>query len=158
MKILGIDPGTATTGYGIIEIKNGFVKSLEYGCIKTSAGTEKSKRLEIIYRSLTEIIKKFSPEIIAVEKLFFSKNVKTALSVGEARGIVLLAAAQNKLKLYEYTPLQVKMVLSGYGKASKGQIKEMVKIHLALDEVPRSDDAADALAIALCHCIGLNEL
>lgn len=156
MKILGIDPGTATTGYGIIEVKNGSIKPVDYGCIKTSAKMEKARRLEVIYSSLTEIINKFSPHIIAVERIFFSKNVKTALSVGEARGVVLLAASQNKLKIYEYTPLQVKMVLSGYGRADKSQIKEMVKIHLDLDEAPRSDDAADALAIALCHCIGIN--
>jgi len=148
--ILGIDPGFAITGYGIIE-KTGKteIKFLDYGCIITDSKQDFSERLEIIYRELCEIINKYKPSLIAVEELFFCKNVKTALKVGHARGVILLAAINNKILLKELTPLQVKQGITGYGKADKKQIQKMVRVILNLKEIPKPDDAADALAIAI---------
>ena len=147
MRILGIDPGTARLGFGIVDEN----VSITYGVIETDKDLEPEKRLLKIYNSLEEIVKKFSPEEISLENLFFNKNVKTAISVGEARGVVMLVAAKNNLKVTSYTPLQVKQGVTGYGKATKKDIQFMVKMILNLEEIPKPDDAADALAIAITH-------
>ncbi len=149
--ILGIDPGIADTGYGIIgSDTSGNLKCLNYGTITTKAKLELADRLEIINKELNKIIKKHKPNLIAVEQLFFCKNVKTALIVGQARGVVLLTAKKNKIPLAEYTPLQVKQSVAAYGQASKMQVQKMVKLLLNLDIIPKPDDAADALAAAIC--------
>ncbi|MFW0862703.1 MAG: crossover junction endodeoxyribonuclease RuvC [Candidatus Komeilibacteria bacterium] len=148
--ILGIDPGFADTGYGIVEFIGGKTKTLGYGSIKTPAKQDFSERLEYIYNELNKLIKKYKPGSIAVEQLFFYKNVTTAIKVSQARGIVLLAAQQNKLSIHEYTPLQIKQSLTGYGRAEKKQMQLMIKAVLGLKEIPKPDDAADALAVALC--------
>lgn len=149
--ILGIDPGIADTGFGVIaKQKNGSLVCVDYGSIKTSAKISLSDRLEILSCELSKIIKKYQPETIAVEQLFFCKNVKTALVVGHARGVVLLTAKQHKVGLIEFTPLQIKQAVSTYGKASKMQVQKMVKLLLNLKELPKPDDAADALAAAIC--------
>jgi crossover junction endodeoxyribonuclease RuvC len=150
MKILGVDPGTATTGYGIIETKGSRLKALEYGCILTAKTSPLEERLAEIYRDLQKLIKKHRPEILAVESVFFYNNVKTAISVAQARGVVLLCATQHKLKLLEFTPLQIKNSLTNYGKAEKKQVQYMVKNLLNLKDIPKPDDAADALAVAIC--------
>lgn len=150
MIILGIDPGIADTGFGVIKNSGNKLLCLDYGSIKTGAKSELSDRLEIIHNELNKIIKKYNPVLIAVEQLFFCKNVKTALVVGQARGVVLLTAKQSKLAFKEFTPLQVKQAVSSYGKAEKSQIQRMVKLLLNLKEIPKPDDAADALAIAIC--------
>ncbi|MFH1454279.1 MAG: crossover junction endodeoxyribonuclease RuvC [Armatimonadota bacterium] len=151
MIILGIDPGTATTGYGIIHTSGDVVDLIKYGCIKTSSDTEKKYRLKQIYEALTLLIDEYNPDILAVELLFFNKNTKTALSIGEVRGIIFLACAVKNVKLFEYTPLQVKNTLVGYGRADKNQMKQMVQLQFNLEKPPTPDDAADAVAIALCH-------
>ncbi len=148
--ILGIDPGIADTGFGVIETNGNKTKCLEYGSIKTKAKTELSERLEILNKELDKVIKKYKPKLIAVEELFFCKNVKTALIVGHARGVILLTAKQNNLPVVEFTPLQVKQAVSTYGKASKLQVQKMVKLLLNLKQIPKPDDAADALAVAIC--------
>lgn len=149
--ILGIDPGTATLGYGIISQQGNRLSLLEHGCIKTKAKDALEQRLEYIYNDLQKLISSHLPDEIAVEKIFFSKNVKTAISVAQARGVVMLTAAQAKIKMAEYTPNQVKMSVCGYGNADKKQVQEMVRRLLALPERIKSDDAADALAVAICH-------
>ena len=149
MKILGIDPGTATTGYGVIENNHGKLKLVEYGCILTSKLKTLDERLEEIFSDLNKIIKKHRPQILAVESIFFYKNLKTAIAVSHARGVVLLCARKNKLRLVEFTPLQVKNILTGYGKADKKQVQYMVKAQLGLKNIPKPDDAADAVAIAI---------
>ena len=141
MKTLGIDPGTTRIGYGIIE--NDLV--VDYGLINGK------NSLEIIHQEIKRIILKHNPDVVSIEKLFFSKNVKTALRVGEARGVILLAAHEEKIPIREYTPIQVKLAVTGYGKADKKQIQQMVKVLLKLSEIPKPDDVADALAIAICH-------
>ncbi|MFH1822274.1 MAG: crossover junction endodeoxyribonuclease RuvC [Patescibacteria group bacterium] len=149
--ILGIDPGIADTGYGIIsKDKEGNLVCLSYGIIKTSAKMEMTRRLELINQGLDKIIKEHKPKLMAVEQLFFCRNVKTALAVGQARGVVLLTAKQNKVPIVEFTPLQVKQAVAAYGQASKMQVQKMVKLLLKMDELPKPDDAADALAIAIC--------
>ena len=150
MIILGIDPGIADTGYGIIEVDGSKLKCIEYGSIRTRANTALSKRLKKLYSDLDNIIKKHQPDVIGVEELFFCNNVKTALIVGQARGVVLLCAEQHALILKEFTPLQVKQAVSSYGQASKMQVQKMVKILLNLKVLPKPDDAADALAVAIC--------
>lgn len=151
MIILGIDPGIADTGYGIIKKgKNGKFFCLDYGSIKTPAGAELADRLYTLNSELDKIIKKHRADLIAVEQLFFCKNIKTALIVGHARGIILLAAKKNKTPVAEFTPLQVKQAVTAYGQAEKGQVQKMVKLILNLKEIPKPDDAADALAIAIC--------
>jgi crossover junction endodeoxyribonuclease RuvC len=150
MKVLGIDPGTATTGFGVLEKKDGKLTALDFGVISTSKDLPMQLRLNIIFQDLTELIKHHKPDIIAVEKLFFVKNITTGISVGQARGVVLLTAAQADLDLHEYTPLQVKQSVTGYGQANKRQVQEMVQKILKLDVLPTPDDAADALAIAIC--------
>jgi crossover junction endodeoxyribonuclease RuvC len=149
--ILGIDPGIADTGYGLINKEsNGRITCLEYGSVRTRAGNETSVRLEKIYSDLDKKIKEYKPQLMAVEQLFFCNNVKTALAVGEARGVVMLLARKNKLEVTEHTPLQVKQAVSAYGRASKMQIQKMVQFLLKLEDLPKPDDAADALAVAIC--------
>ena len=151
MIILGIDPGTATTGYGVIRSEKGKIQAVGYGCILTKSSGGLENRLVTIFDELTEIIKKFKPEMIAVEELFFASNAKTAISVGHARGVILLACSKAKIPVYEYTPLQIKQAVCGYGRADKQQIQKMVKALLNLEKIPKPDDAADGLAIAICH-------
>lgn len=151
MIILGIDPGTAICGYGVVEKENYNFKLLDYGAVNTPAGMALEDRLVRIYDGITALIKKYHPEEMAVEELFFNNNAKTALSVGHARGVVLLAGAHQHIPVYEYTPLQVKQNVVGYGRADKGQVQYMVKTVLNMREIPKPDDAADALAIAICH-------
>lgn len=149
--ILGIDPGLADTGYGVIEKEaNGKLVCLEYGTIRTPAKENLDTRLEMLNSKLDKIIKKYKPKLMGVEELFFCKNVKTALVVGHARGVILLTAKQNKVLIVEATPLQVKQAVSAYGQASKLQVQKMVKLLLNLKELPKPDDAADALAVAIC--------
>ncbi|MGI5875711.1 MAG: crossover junction endodeoxyribonuclease RuvC [Dethiobacteria bacterium] len=150
MIVLGIDPGLATTGYGIVVKEGNQYYEKDYGYINTPAGMDLHQRLLIIFRSIGVLIDRYAPEAVAVEKLFFSKNTRTALQVGEARGAILTATAEKGLPVYEYTPLQVKQAVAGYGRADKKQVQQMVSILLRLAEPPRPDDAADALAVALC--------
>jgi crossover junction endodeoxyribonuclease RuvC len=152
MIILGIDPGFAITGYGLIKFdpKNQKIEVLDQGCIRTSLKSPFSERLMIIYEKIDELIKKNKPDKAAIEKIFFAKNMKTAMQVGEARGVITLVLAQHKLPILELTPLQVKQSLTGYGQATKQQMQKMVKMVLCLKEVPKPDDVADALAIAIC--------
>ena len=151
MTVMGVDPGTATTGYGIIrEIQTG-VSLVTYGVVKTPAGEPLPTRLQIIYRELRRLTEEFRPLSAAVEKLFFSRNVRTAMSVGQARGVALLALTDAGLTLGEYSPMEIKQAVTGYGAADKHQVAEMVRALLTLDHIPRPDDAADALAVAICH-------
>ena len=149
--ILGLDPGTATTGYGIVEEKGGKLSLVDYGCIETKAGKELPRRLDEIYEDLNILIKKYNPDEIAIEELFFAANAKTAIAVGHARGVLMLSSEKSGKKIAEYTPLQVKQSITGYGRADKRQVQEMVKTFLKLGEIPKPDDAADALAVAICH-------
>ncbi len=149
MRIIGIDPGTGILGFGVIDVDKNKVTCVDAGVIKTPANQEDSDRLETIFKDLEEIIKQHKPDVMAVEKLFFSQNVTTAMSVSQARGIVLLLGKQHKLELHEFTPQQIKQALTGYGKATKAQIQEMVRVILKLKETPKPDDAADALACAI---------
>ena len=151
MIILGIDPGIGRCGWGALEVKGTKLKVIDFGCIETSSKLETSKRLEEIHNKITKLIKKFSPDALVLEELFFNTNAKTAFVVGQARGVVLLAGAQNKLKNFVYTPLQVKIAVTGYGRAEKDQVGKMVKTILALKSIPKPDDTADALAIAITH-------
>jgi crossover junction endodeoxyribonuclease RuvC len=151
MKVLGIDPGTATTGFGLISKDGSKISKLDYGVISTSKDLEMPKRLSILFDDLQELVHSHRPDVMAVEKLFFTNNITTAMSVSQARGIVLLVASQNNIEIAEYTPLQVKMAVTGYGKATKKQVQEMVKKILKLNIIPKPDDAADALAIAICY-------
>jgi crossover junction endodeoxyribonuclease RuvC len=148
--ILGIDPGIADTGFGIIANQKDKLTCLGYGSIKTSSKLDLADRLEIINLELSKLIKKYKPDLIAIEELFFCKNAKSALIVGQARGVVVLTAKQNKIPAVEFTPLQVKQAVSTYGHAGKEQVQKMVKLLLNLKELPKPDDAADALAIAIC--------
>lgn len=150
MIILGIDPGTATTGYGLIEDKNGKLKIVDCGCICTKKSLAMPERLGLIAKNLKKIIKKYKPQAMAVENLFFFKNAKTAITVGQARGVILFIGENEKLEVLEYTPLQVKQAVVGYGRADKNQIQQMVKAILNLKTAPKPDDAADALAVAIC--------
>jgi len=151
MIILGVDPGTAITGYGVLQSDGDDLRTITYGAITTPADWLQPRRLQHIYAELSALIAKHQPTDAVVEKLFFSKNVRTALSVGQARGVALLAAAQAGLAIHEYTPLQIKQAVVGYGRAEKQQIQQMVKLLLQLDSIPQPDDAADALAVAICH-------
>jgi crossover junction endodeoxyribonuclease RuvC len=151
MRVIGIDPGTAITGWGVVEGEDNYLSLVAAGVITTSAGTPLPKRLQIIYHELTLLIEEWQPESSAVEELFFSKNAKTALAVGHGRGVALLALANANLSIAEYKPLEVKQAITGYGGADKWQIQQMVKLLLSLDDIPRPDDAADALAVAICH-------
>ncbi len=151
MVILGIDPGTAITGYGLVAKQGNHLKRIAFGAIRTTPETPTALRLQQISQELKSIIKQYQPDVMAVEQLFFNKNVRTALAVGQARGVVLLCGAEAGLDIIEYTPLQVKMAVVGYGRAEKKQVQEMVRMLLCLSEIPKPDDAADALAIAICH-------
>jgi crossover junction endodeoxyribonuclease RuvC len=149
MRIIGIDPGTGILGFGVIDAHNGTTKLVEAGVITTPAHTPLADRLEEIYLELTAIIAQTKPTIMAIEQLFFAQNVTTAMSVSHARGVAMLTGKQANLKIEEYTPLQIKQTITGYGKADKKQIQEMVRIQLGLKEVPKPDDCADALAAAI---------
>ena len=151
MKILGIDPGTATTGFGVIEKQGSKLRFIDAGVITTPPEMSMPNRLSEIYAGLGEVIGHHKPDCMAVELLYFASNVTTAITVGQARGVVLLAGAEAALPVGEYTPLQVKQAVTGYGKADKKQIQEMVKMILGLDGIPKPDDAADGLAIAITH-------
>ncbi len=151
MIILGIDPGLAITGYGFVELIDGDYSIKEVGVIKTSKSLLLSQRLMKIHVGLTDLIKKYDPDEIAIEQLFFSKNTKTAIVVSQARGVLLLACVHQGKPVFEYTPLQVKQSVTGYGRANKDQVAKMVCYLLRLEEPPKPDDAADALAIAICH-------
>jgi len=151
MIIMGIDPGFAITGYGVIKYEGNKFSVLDYGPITTEAHTPLAERLLILYQGLETVIDLYKPDAISIEELFFNKNVKTALNVGHGRGVALLAGAMHKVPIFEYTPLQVKQAVAGYGRAEKQQIQQMVKLILKLEKIPKPDDVADALAIAICH-------
>lgn len=157
---LGIDPGLSTTGYGLVRRAGDGLTLVAYGCIAPRSALTAPQRLQVIYQELGEIIATQEPTEVAVERLFFSKNVRTAMAVGQARGVALLAATNAGLPIYEYTPSEVKQSLVGYGRASKGQVQELVKVVLGLDYLPQPDDAADALAVAICHlyCVDVARL
>jgi len=151
MRILGIDPGTGILGFGVIDVdKSSKMKLVDAGVIRTPVHEDDSVRLLTIFNELKSIINEFKPEVMSVEKLFFARNVTTAMTVSQARGVVLLLGMQHELELHEYTPMQIKQAVTGYGKADKKQIQEMVRVLLQLKEIPKPDDAADALAAAIC--------
>ena len=151
MVILGIDPGYAIVGYGVIEYQNNHFRVLDFGAITTKAHTDFNDRLLHIHAGLTNLIEIYNPQAMAIEKLFFNTNQKTAIDVAQARGVILLSARQHNVNIFEYTPLQVKQSVVGYGRAEKKQVQEMTKLLLNLDAVPKPDDTADALAMAICH-------
>lgn len=151
MIVLGIDPGTAITGYGLVREENGQAVALAYGAITTPSDLALPDRLQLLHRDLAAIIEQYHPDQSAVEQLFFNKNVRTALAVGHGRGVVLLTLAQAHVPVYEYTPLEVKQAVTGSGRADKAQVQQMVMLLLGLSKIPKPDDAADALAIAICH-------
>ncbi len=150
MIVLGIDPGTARTGYGIVSREGGSLRMVDYGCLETIADRPLGARLLLIHEALTDLIETHRPEAIGVERLFFNRNVQTAFAVGQARGVALLAAAQHGLPVFEYGPHEVKLAVTGYGRADKQQVQRMVQLVLSMTELPRPDDAADALAVAVC--------
>jgi len=156
MLILGIDPGTAITGYGVVEQKGNSLSAKEYGCIRTDSKLPLETRLAAIYDKISLVIKTAPVSYVAVEELFFNKNTRTAMAVGQARGVILLAAAHQGIPVAEYTPLQVKQALVGFGRATKSQVQEMVRVILGLPEIPRPDDTADALGLAICHAHSWN--
>ncbi len=151
MRIIGVDPGTAITGWGVVEGDGDNLHMLGGGVINTAAGMPLPQRLQIIYRELTRLIEQWQPEAAAIEELFFSKNAKTALAVGHGRGAAMLALANANLPITEYKPLEIKQAITGHGGADKLQMQHMVKLLLNLNDIPRPDDAADALAVAICH-------
>ena len=151
MIILGIDPGYAILGWGVIEKMGNHFRAIDYGAVTTDKDTEMPRRLEILYDGLREIIEEYRPEEASIEKLFFNTNTTTAINVGQARGVAILACMKGGLKVAEYTPLEIKQALVGYGRADKKQVQFMVKTMLNLPEVPKPDDTADALAAAICH-------
>lgn len=150
MKILGIDPGTATTGFSIIKVENGKPHLLEYGCIRTAAGLDAGIRLQQIAEDLHTLITKWQPAIASIEKLFFQKNVKTAMAVSQARGVIIQKLVENGVQTREYTPLEIKSAVCGYGKADKKMVQQMLKMMFGLAHTPKPDDAADAIAAAIC--------
>lgn len=151
MKILGVDPGTARLGWGTVVDKNNQPEVGEYGCLETKATDPESKRLFNLFKGLTQLLKKFRPDAVVVEDLFFFKNQKTVIKVSQARGVILVASELLDFPVFSYTPLQVKMAVTGYGRADKNQVQQMVKAILKLPLIPQPDDAADALAVALAH-------
>lgn len=154
MRIIGIDPGTGILGFGVIDVNtHQKVKLVDVGVVATPAHTKLKTRLLDIYDSLNEIIGQTKPDVMSIEKLFFARNITTAVSVAEARGVVILVAAQHELPVFEYTPLQIKQTLTGYGRADKKQVQEMVRLHLNMKEIIKPDDAADALAAAITHSL-----
>ncbi len=156
MVILGIDPGVARTGWGVVSKDSGKLKMLGYGCVSTGSSLEAPVRLLFIFREINRIIEDYKPDIAGLEKLFFNTNVMTAMGVGEARGVVMLALARVGVKIEEFTPLQVKQAVAGYGRAEKIQVQKMVMALLHLTKVPKPDDAADALAVAICAAATIN--
>ena len=156
MRIIGIDPGYAIVGFGIIEYNKASFSTVQYGAITTPADMDFNSRLKVIYDDLCSVLDSFKPDFLAIEKLYFTSNQKTAIAVAEARGVTLLAARQRDIPIFEYTPLQVKQSVTGYGKAIKKQVQEMTKRILNLPEIPKPDDTADALAIAVCHAHAYN--
>ena len=156
MRVIGIDPGTAIVGYGIIDYNKNKYSIVDYGVILTSKDLSNEERLEIVYNELDKILKKYKPEFMAIEDLFYFKNNKTVISVAQARGVILLAGKQNNIPMSSYTPLQVKIGITGYGKAEKKQVQLMVQKFLGLSEIPNPDDAADALAICITHINSLS--
>ncbi len=151
MRVLGIDPGLAITGYGLVDGEGDRLESVAYGVVRTPAHTPITERLVMLYDELRCIAERYAPQQAAVEEIFFATNARTAISVSQARGVALLALAQARLPIAEYTPLEVKQATTGYGQADKAQMQEMVRLLLGLPDVPRPDDAADALAVAICH-------
>ena len=151
MKILGIDPGYAILGYGVVEKIGNKFKVCDYGAITTDAGTPMTERLEYLYDSLREIIEEHHPDVASIEELFFNTNITTGIQVAHGRGVILLACTKYGVPIFEYTPLQVKQAVAGYGRAEKRQVMDMTKRLLHLEKIPRPDDAADGLALALCH-------
>ena len=152
MAVIGIDPGTATTGFGFIEeLPDGSIRLIDYGVISTDSNDPADRRLHSLYSQLSGLIRVQQPENAAVEKLYFQKNVRTALAVGQARGVILLALFEAGIPFFEYNPMEIKLSVTGYGRADKKQVQQMVQTLLALKELPRPDDAADALAVAICH-------
>ncbi len=149
--VLGVDPGTAILGYGVVATEGEALEAVEFGVLTTQASLPLTSRLLVLFEGLTEIIERVSPTEVAVEQLFFSRNVQSAFAVGQARGVALLAAGRRGIPVSEYTPQQVKQAVAGYGKATKAQVQSMVQLMLSLKEIPQPDDAADALAIAICH-------
>lgn len=150
MIVLGIDPGTAATGYGLVQRSGNRLSLVDYGCFETIAASALPERLLHIHRAIAELIEEHRPGLVGVERLFFNRNVQTAFAVGQARGVVLLAAAQAGVPVFEYGPHEVKMAVTGYGRAGKEQVQRMVQVVLGMDALPRPDDAADALAVAIC--------
>lgn len=151
MRILGIDPGYAIVGYGVLEYDNMRFKVINYGAVTTDSETPFDKRLAEIYNDMCSVLDMFKPDCMSIEKLYFNTNITTGIDVAQARGVTMLAAVQRGVPIYEYTPLQVKVAVTGYGRAEKHQMQEMTKNILRLKEVPKPDDTADALAIAICH-------
>ena len=154
MIVLGIDPGTAATGYGVVERTGSRLRAVDYGCLETLPTQELPRRLLEIHQAVTELILTHRPALLGVERLFFNRNVQTAFAVGQARGVVLLAAAENDLPVFEYGPHEVKLAVTGYGRAGKEQVQRMVQMVLGMPTLPRPDDAADALAVAICLAHG----
>jgi crossover junction endodeoxyribonuclease RuvC len=152
--VLGIDPGTAATGYGIVQRTGSELRALDYGCLETLSTQALPQRLLEIHAGVIELIETHDPAFLGVERLFFNRNVMTAFAVGQARGVVLLAAAERGIPVFEYGPHEVKMAVTGYGRADKGQVQRMVQLMLHLEKLPRPDDAADALAVAICTAHG----
>ncbi len=151
MRILGIDPGYAILGWGIIDVRGSRLRDVSHGAITTEAGEEMPVRLQRLYNGLMDIIAEYEPDEVSIEELFFNTNNKTAIFVGQARGVAILACVNSGVEVFEYTPLQIKQALSGYGRADKKQMQQLVKIMLNLNEIPKPDDTADALAAAICH-------
>jgi len=151
MKILGVDPGSGIVGFGFIELTKNKPKLIDAGVIRTIVGNDVSSRLVEVYDALQELLEEHKPDVAVVEKLFFAQNVTTAMIVSQARGVILMALEKAKVPVFEYTPLQIKMAMTGYGRATKAQMQELVRIQLGLKEIPKPDDCADALAAALTH-------
>ncbi len=155
MIVIGIDPGTATTGYGVIQLKDGEMVCLDYGVIETDKSLSSSFRLDILNKEILSIIKKYQPDALSIEKVYFFKNLKTAFPVSEAKGVIIMTASRENIPVHEFTPPQIKMAVTGYGKADKYQVQKMILLSLNLKEIPKPDDAADALGAAIC---GINIL
>lgn len=151
MRILGIDPGYAIVGFGIVDYDASRFKTIDYGAVTTMAGDRFSLRLKTVYEDISQIMDSYKPDVVSMEKIYFQNNQKTAIDVAQARGVILLAAAQRGIEVYEYTPLEVKKAVTGYGQAVKKQVQEMTKRLLNLKEIPKPDDTADALAMTVCH-------
>lgn len=158
LLVLGLDPGIATVGFGVVNIEGGLQSAVRYGTIKTSAGLALSDRLDCLFEDINSLLEAFRPDAVAIEELFFNTNISTAISVSHGRGVLLLACKRFGVPIYEYTPLQVKQAVVGYGRAEKKQVMDMVRRLLRLDDIPKPDDAADALAIALCHARAVTSL